>query len=145
MSPDTLFSIASSIAFLGWLALITLPKPWRYRVPIAICAPALAFIYAWKIFPLLSDLDFQAFSTLEGVMSFQGNELAALISWVHYLAFDLIVGWVIANDAEQTGLNRWLIAPVLLLTFMLGPIGWLAYLFIKIFAGKGFVVRWPSR
>lgn len=127
---------------LGWIALILLPTPWRYRVPIAICAPALALIYAWMIIPLLGGLDFQAFSTLEGVMSLQGTELFALIGWVHYLAFDLIVGWVIANDADRLGINRWLVAPALILTFMLGPVGWLTYLLIRLLMKRSYLVRW---
>ncbi len=92
MSPSTLFSFASTVAFLGWLGLIFLPKPWRYRFPIALCSPALALLYAVLIFPALQGMDPMAFSTLEGVMSLQGNELAALVGWVHYLAFDLMVG-----------------------------------------------------
>ncbi|MFK8057893.1 MAG: ABA4-like family protein [Saprospiraceae bacterium] len=142
MSPDTLFSIASMIAFLGWLALILLPKPWRYRVPIALCAPALAVLYAVLIFPVLKGMDPAAFSTLDGVMSLQGSELAALVGWVHYLAFDLIVGWVIANDADLLRINRWLVVPALLLTFMLGPVGWLIYLLIRVASKRGYVVRW---
>lgn len=142
MSPDSLFSIASAIAFLGWLALILLPKPWRYRIPIAVCAPALALLYAFQVFPALKGMDPMAFSTLEGVMSLQGSALAALVGWVHYLAFDLIVGWVIANDADQMGLNRWLVVPALLLTFMLGPVGWLMYLLIRSLLKRGYLVRW---
>jgi len=142
MSPDTLFSIASTIAFLGWMALIFLPKPWRYKVPIALCAPALALMYAAMVFPALKGLDPAAFSTLDGVMSLQGSELAALVGWVHYLAFDLIVGWVIANDADHLGLNRWLIVPALLLTFMLGPVGWVTYLLIRVLSRRKYLMRW---
>jgi hypothetical protein len=142
MTYETIFSIASGIAFLGWLALITLPRPWRFRLPILICAPALALAYAWLIIPSLSELDFMAFSTLAGVMSLQGTAEFALIGWLHYLAFDLLVGWIIANDAESKGLNRWAVVPSLILTFMLGPVGWLSYLLLRSFTGKGVTVRW---
>jgi len=144
MSPDTLFSLASTVALLGWIALIFLPKSLRYKVPIALCAPALALLYAVLIFPALKGMDPAAFSTLDGVMSLQGSELAALVGWVHYLAFDLIVGWLIANDAEKQGLNRWLMIPALLLTFMLGPVGWLTYLVIRVVSKRGFVVHWQD-
>ena len=142
MSYETIFSIASGLAMLGWIALLFLPKPWRFVIPIAICAPSIAVFYAWKIIPMLGGLDFMAFSTLEGVMSLQGTALFALIGWVHYLAFDLIVGWVIANDAEQLGLSRWLILPALLLTVMLGPVGWLTYLLIRIITKRQYVITW---
>lgn len=142
MNYETIFSLASGIAFLAWLALIFLPRPWRWRIPVAIGAPALALAYAWLIIPSLGQLDFMAFSTLEGVMSLQGTAEFALIGWLHYLAFDLLVGWIIANDAEGKGINRWAVAPSLLLTFMLGPVGWLSYLLLRIFLGKGYTVRW---
>ena len=142
MSAELLFSIASAIALIGWLTLILLPKPWRYRIPIAVCAPALALFYAFQIFPVLNGMDPLAFSTLEGVMSLQGNALAALVGWIHYLAFDLIIGWLIANDAEQIGLRRWAVVPALMLTFMLGPVGWLTYLLIRVLTGRGYLVRW---
>ena len=44
-----------------------------------------------------------------------------------YLCFDLAVGVWIVNDAAARGLDfgwrRWVRVPVLLLTFMLGPVG----------------------
>ena len=47
----------------------------------------------------------------------------ALAGWIHYLAFDLFVGLWIAQRADAMGLSRWLQAPVLVVTFMFGPIG----------------------
>ena len=141
MSNETLFAIASAIAFVGWLALIALPRPWRFRIAIAGCVPALALLYASLVFPALSGVDFMDFATLAGVMKLQGSEQAALVGWIHYLAFDLVAGWVIANDAARLGLNRWLVAPALLLTFMLGPVGWLVYVLIRSVAGRGYTVR----
>ena len=46
---------------------------------------------------------------------------------MHYLAFDLFVGAWETRDAVERGISRWILAPCLLLTFLFGPIGWLAY------------------
>jgi hypothetical protein len=50
---------------------------------------------------------------------------------VHYLAFDLFVGGVIAKQADEIGLSRLIQAPILLLTFMFGPFGYLLFILIK--------------
>ena len=54
-----------------------------------------------------------------------------LAGWVHYLAFDLFIGGWIAVEADKIGLNRIVQAPILLATFMLGPIGLAIFLTIK--------------
>jgi Domain of unknown function (DUF4281) len=51
------------------------------------------------------------------------SEWAALAGWVHYLAFDLLIGAWIARDVMSRGLSRWLLLPLLPLTFMFGPMG----------------------
>jgi hypothetical protein len=50
---------------------------------------------------------------------------------VHYLAFDLFVGGWEVRDAVARGVSRWLVAPCLLLTFIFGPAGWLAYYAVR--------------
>ena len=56
---------------------------------------------------------------------------AVLAGWVHYLAFDLMVGWFIVSNAAKHGLNRYLLIPCLLLTFIFGPMGLLLYLAVR--------------
>jgi hypothetical protein len=50
---------------------------------------------------------------------------------VHYLAFDLFIGSWQARDATRAGVPHWLLLPCLLLTFLFGPIGLLAYLAVR--------------
>jgi hypothetical protein len=50
-----------------------------------------------------------------------------LAGWLHYLAFDLLVGTWEARDSIERGVPRWILVPCLFLTFMFGPAGWLAY------------------
>ena len=47
--------------------------------------------------------------------------------WVHYLAFDLFIGTWIAVEADKRGYNRVLQAPMLVATFMFGPLGLLLF------------------
>ncbi len=59
----------------------------------------------------------------------QPGVLAA--GWVHYLAFDLFVGGWIAERAAALQWPHVLTMPVLLLTFLLGPAGLLAYALLR--------------
>ena len=52
---------------------------------------------------------------------------SAAAGWLHYLAFDFWVGtWIIRNSQKNEIKHLYIIFP-LLLTFMLGPVGILAY------------------
>jgi hypothetical protein len=53
------------------------------------------------------------------------DDWALLAGWVHYLAFDLFVGAVMALRMDRAGVGRLVQAPILLSTFMLGPLGFL--------------------
>jgi len=67
------------------------------------------------------------FDSLAGVDRLFRNPYLLLAGWIHYLAFDLLTGCWEERDARERGVPRWLVVPCLLLTFMFGPAGWLAY------------------
>ena len=131
MSPSTIFEIANTTALLAWLLLIIVPNfagtKWVVRSGVVSLCFALA--YAWFLLGNFSlDMEgFEAFSTLEGIMALNGAPELALAGWLHYLAFDLMIGiWEVGN-AQKHGLPHWLIIPALFFTFMLGPTGLLLY------------------
>ncbi len=51
--------------------------------------------------------------------------------WIHYLAFDLFVGSWIAARGAALRLPHWQLLPVLLLTFLFGPAGLLAFMLLR--------------
>jgi hypothetical protein len=59
------------------------------------------------------------------------NHLLLLAGWVHYLAFDLFIGGWETRDAIARRVPRLILAPCLLMTFMLGPIGLLCYHIVR--------------
>jgi hypothetical protein len=71
------------------------------------------------------------FSTLAGVAALFTNQWLLLAGWVHYLAFDLLVGTWEVRDAQEKGIPHALVVPCLLVTFMFGPAGWLLYLALR--------------
>jgi hypothetical protein len=67
------------------------------------------------------------FSSLAAVATLFGNPWALLAGWIHYLAFDLLIGTWEARDARERGVPHLLLVPCLILTFLFGPAGWLLY------------------
>jgi hypothetical protein len=56
-----------------------------------------------------------------------------LAGWVHYLAFDLLVGLWEREEAARLGLSRSALIPSLVLTFLFGPLGWLLFMALRWF------------
>jgi hypothetical protein len=130
---ETLFSAAGSLAMAGWLALILVPL--RYRAPRAAAVAAaivIAMLYAGLVGAFWTRGE-GGFGTLAEVARLFEHRGLLLAGWVHYLAFDLLVGLWERDEARRIGLPQWALAPCLILTFLLGPLGWLAFLAVRFF------------
>jgi hypothetical protein len=55
----------------------------------------------------------------------------ATIAWIHFLAFDVFVGRWIFLDAGERRLHPLVVGPVLALTLLFGPAGFLSYLVVR--------------
>ncbi len=80
------------------------------------------------------DLRDLANPTPEAIAKLLGNPHGAATGWAHFLAFDLLVGRQIYLDSQARKLPHWVVAPALVFTFMLGPVGFLMYTLIGLFA-----------
>ena len=129
-----IFSASFLLVAPFWLLLIFLPNwTWTARIvrsPWTI-APA-ALLYTSLVLPqLFSVLGAVAQPELAGIAALLGTPAGATIGWVHFLAFDLFVGRWLYLDSRERGLSPWFVSPVLLLTLMLAPVGFLAYLLLR--------------
>ena len=138
MTPDSIFQICSTITLIGWAILIIASPFWIKfdKFVIGIIITLFAIVYGWLILQVVGPDDFQKFGTLKGVMELFTNPTAVTAGWIHYLAFDLMVGCWIKNNSVKYGIAHWLIIPCLLLTFMLGPVGLLLYLAIRTISSR---------
>ncbi|MBK7147530.1 MAG: DUF4281 domain-containing protein [Bacteroidetes bacterium] len=129
MEPTILFTIANSVAMLGWLAMAFFyDKSITYKIVFNGLVVLLCILYASVIVWSFSEPTQEGnFSSLEGVMALFSNPKAVLAGWVHYLAFDMLTGLFIVYHSSKNRISRWLILPCLFFTFMLGPVGWLMY------------------
>ena len=133
MTPEAAFAAANLVALLSW-AILAL-GPWLGARPGAVAriiaggvAPALfAAAYVGLVAVHFSGGRGGGFSTLAAVARLFENPWLLLAGWLHYLAFDLLVGCAEERDARERGLPRGLLLPCLGLTFLFGPAGWLAY------------------
>ena len=138
MTPDSIFQLSSAVAFIGWLLLI-IGSPFILEIDrflVGIIITLLAIVYAWLIFSAFHPGDMKKFGTLDGVMELFQNKTLVAAGWVHYLAFDLLAGIWIKRNSVKYNIPHMLIVPCLLFTFMLGPVGLLLYLLIRIIKTK---------
>ena len=131
MELDSLFSVAGSIAAVGWLMLALLPRqPFAQIISFAIAPLLLAALYLYLIVTNLSGAE-GGFGSLNDIATlFQKRELL-LAGWIHYLCFDLFIGSWEIRDSQKHGIPHLVMIPCLLMTFMLGPIGLLFYFAIR--------------
>ncbi|PRY89783.1 ABA4-like family protein [Mongoliibacter ruber] len=132
MPLETVFSIVSSIALISWILLfIFYSQNWVYTFLFSGVLLILALTYLNFIIQGMSGTEEGGFNSLAEVRALFGSDQALLAGWIHYLAFDLFVGMWIAKDGWKNDINRWMLLPCLLLTFMLGPVGLLTYFIIR--------------
>ena len=133
MTPSQVFSIVGMMAMPMWVLLIFLPK-WkvtRFFIDYKIIPIALSVIYAIYIAKSLITGGMMDFGSLKSVMQLFTVENAVLAGWIHYLAFDLLVGMWIVNQNKELNIHPILMAPCLLGSFMLGPVGFLLFMIMR--------------
>ncbi|WP_306251768.1 ABA4-like family protein [Parvularcula sp. IMCC14364] len=130
---EQIFSLMGLITLIGWAVLVLLPRRWwAAKVIPALIVPSLvAIAYVVLIATSLGGSGGGDFNSLAGVRQLFTSDAALLAGWLHYLAFDLVVGTIIARQADDIGMNRILQVPFLLLTLMFGPAGYLAFQLVR--------------
>jgi hypothetical protein len=129
-TPDALFGAANGLAMLGWIALAVSPARARWA--------GAARRFAGRVVPLLLAVVYVVLFARNGMADGGYGSLAEVrrlfavpellvAGWLHYLAFDLFVGAWIAERSAELGLPHLALLPLLVLTFLFGPAGLLAF------------------
>jgi hypothetical protein len=128
MTADNVFSIVNPIAVLSWLLLIVLPgRRWVTQIVTGLVVPVLLAIVYVAIIGTRFFGSPGGFSSLPDVALLFSNPWLLLAGWVHYLAFDLLIGTWESRDARERGVPHLVLVACLILTFLFGPAGWLLY------------------
>jgi hypothetical protein len=134
MDPQLLFTLTFPLAAPFW-ALMILAPGWSVtqRIigsPLVVVPPML--VYAVLVVPQFATvLPAVASPELAGVAALLGTPAGAAAGWAHFIAFDLFVGRWIHLDSRERGIHPLVMAPVLVLTILLAPLGLLAYLLLR--------------
>jgi hypothetical protein len=132
LSAGQMFGWAGQAATIGWFILIFLPHRIKviFFIPQTLIPLGLGLVYSGlalsRYFAIEGD-----FNSIEQVRLLFQDDLMLLAGWIHYLAFDLFIGSWIAKQSDQLGMSRLLQAPILIATFMFGPVGLVIFFFIK--------------
>jgi len=133
MKPELLLQCANYAAIIGWIILVIgWFSPVFLRLTQFAAIPLLlSGTYAFIVIGIRPDSGGD-FSSLAGVQQLFTNPWVATAGWIHYLAFDLFIGSWQLTDAKRRGISFLLMLPVWFLTFMVGPLGFLLYLVIRL-------------
>ena len=140
MSYAALFSVSFLAVVPLWLLMVFAPRwgwtrrivtqPWAYA-PLAALYSILVAVNATEVVPVIV-----ADPRLATVAPLLATPAGATIAWIHFLAFDVFVGRWIFLDAGGRRLHPLLVGPVLALTLLFGPAGFLTYLVVRSLAKR---------
>ena len=129
-----LFQLSFYLVAPFWVLMIVAPRwSWTTRIvgsPL-IVAPV-ALLYLVIAIPRLADLvPLVTGPTLTGLQSAMAEGGAATLVWAHIIAFDLFVGRWIYLEATRTGVHPLVTAPILIVTILFAPIGFLVFAAVR--------------
>ena len=143
MNWDLAFALVNLLALAGWLVLLVGPRGPLMSAAVLYGAVGLLCLgYGAMFAGLLTGLldpmrdaglgppDLPAYS-VAGLRDLFDSPGAIVLGWTHYLALDLFAGLWIARKADRAHVARIVQAGVLLVTFLAGPIGLLAWLVLR--------------
>jgi Domain of unknown function (DUF4281) len=141
MSPEIFFKLMNAIAGIGWLGIIVLSRFWTFadKFVIGIVVSLLAILYAYFNFGHIGEVGgFTSFLSFDGVQKVFSNPWLINAGWAHIMAFDLMVGIWIKNNAAKNGIPYWIVIFILLVTIMVAPLGLLIYQLVRWIKTKQF-------
>jgi hypothetical protein len=143
---DTLFGLGNMVALTGWALLLAVPR-WRgiAQTVSGVIIPALLALAYTVLIEIWWSRSTGGFGSIGDVHALFGSTPILVAGWFHYLAFDLLVGAWISREAQRQGIAHLFIVPVLVLTFMLGPMGYLAFLGLRAAWRSGAKSQMPDR
>jgi len=137
MNLELIFSLAGLLSMLGWLILLASPKIPTWSDKIAGLIIPICLSLGYMVLLVLSiPSEGGGFGSLAEVAELFSHEESLLAGWIHFLAFDLLIGAWICRTARREKVKFWFVLPCLPLTFLFGPAGYLAFSLVRYFIGE---------
>jgi hypothetical protein len=146
MDMNRLFELGNGFALAGWILLLAAPG-WRWTERLVLSgfwSLALSAVYVVLALVELPRAE-GGFDSLQQVRTLFASDPILLAGWVHYLAFDLFVGAVEIRLARAHQIPHLYMIPILLATFMLGPVGLMLFFLVKSAREKRIAAVIPGR
>ena len=126
-----------------WFILIVFPQSHLSRIfvtsifPFFILSGVYIFIL-YKSYLIGYDFDgnFTLYLGLSELSRLFEDHLYIMIFWTHFIAINLFIGGWIVKDSQKFSINKVLMAVLLIVTYLIGPIGLFLYWIIRIFYAK---------
>ncbi|HSU23875.1 MAG TPA: ABA4-like family protein [Variovorax sp.] len=137
MDLDAIFSFASLLALLGWVALVLSPwtPVWSDRIAAWWIPSVIAMAYAALVLVHFGRAE-GGFGSLDEVARLFSSRPVLLAGWLHYLAFDLAIGAWEVREARRRSVPFAFVVPCLAATFLVGPAGFLLFVAVRAFAAR---------
>lgn len=127
---EMVFQLSNLFVLPFWLLMVLAPH-WRVTrrlmesaLPVVVLAALYAALVVPRIGPLWGEI---SHPSLKAMARLLGSPVGTTIAWAHFLTFDLFVGRWIYFDSQKRHFSPWIIGPILFLTLMFGPLGYLVY------------------
>lgn len=132
MSAADTFTFVNLTVLPAWALLVFAPR-WKWtRIVAAYAIPAALGIIYLTLLAMNKPPEGAGFSSITAVERLFSSQWILLAGWVHYLAFDLFIGAWEVRDAWRLNISHLFVVPCLILTFLIGPVGLLAYFIVRI-------------
>jgi len=131
MNYEMIFSIVGLAAMIGWLVLLVSPKMpiWADRIAGLAIPLGLSVGYTFLLFAYPPQNG--GFGTFAEITELFADPASLMAGWVHFLAFDLLVGAWICRKGREEAVNFWAVLPCLPITFLFGPAGFVCFSIVR--------------
>jgi hypothetical protein len=139
MDWELAYTVCNATAAVCWMPLVLALRAPFTRQWTATPLPPMAFalVYTALAVRMIAGDGGGSMDSLADLRRGFASDPVLLLAWVHYLSFDMLVGFWIARDSTRLRLNTWVVRICLIFTFMLGPVGLLMYAGLRLASGRG--------
>jgi len=147
MRPETAFNLLTYGVLPAWALLVFAPRwKWTQRLVQSVFIPVLLTVaYLYLLLFVARPLPGANAASLEGAMRLFQEPWTAIVCWIHLLVFDLFAGAWEVRDAIRRKLPHLAVAPCVVLTYLFGPVGLLAYFAVRAITRRTFTLEEEAR
>lgn len=134
MSWSMMFTLTNLWALLAWAVLLLAPRGGLSGAFVMYGGVGLLCLgYVTGVALAIPDGNLAGadLTDVAGIRQLFASDAGVALGWTHYLALDLFTGLWISQDADAKRIGRLVQTPILLLTFLAGPVGLLIWLAIR--------------